>query len=881
MKKLCYLLLLIYGIASAQNVNIPDANFKAKLLAASSTELVAIGATGYVSVDTNSDGEIQVSEALVITGLQFQGGGITDFSGIENFQNLTSFGCYSNSVVDFHLNGLNQLDSINIVSNSGLNTVFNFENLPALQLLTFTYSNITSLTITNLTNVLNLSIYSNSNLVGLNLIELTSLNKINAFDCNIATLSITNSPNLTEIDFSNSELNDIPVANYPLLKKLNLNGNNISDTSGFANLNNLEDLKIGANNITDLVLPVLPALKSLTCYQNSLATINLSNFPALNFLNAGYCGISNFNFSSNPLLSQLVITNNNVSSLDFSNTPLIGSLSVGSNPIVSLNLSNLAWLQHLSCESTLISELDLSNNPLFINMSYENNPNLTHINLKSGTINNILYGSSSYYNLPNLAYICVDEGDTFTYVSSISPTPTVPISSYCSFTPGGNYNTITGNIKYDYNNNGCDANDVVFPNIRVNINDPAQMSGASFTNNSGNYTFFTQAGTFALTTDMENPTWFNFSPVTADVVFADNNNNTATQDFCITPNGLHLDIETVISPLTNARPGFDAVYKLVIKNKGNQTQSGLLSFTYNEATLDYVSSSQLPEIQSEGAISWYYGDLLPFESRSILVTLNVNSPTETPAVNIGDVLNYSLFSYPSEIDETPADNQFTYNQTVVGSFDPNDITCLEGELLPPSTIGNYLHYAVNFENTGNYPAENVVVKIDIDPTKFDVNSLQLLNTSHPVDARITGNKVEFIFENIYLDTNGHGHILLKIKSRDTVVSGETVTKRADIFFDYNFPVDTGMASTTFQTLSNAGFELDDSIGIYPNPTSSKVTINSNFNIKSIQVYDIQGRILETIIGNNKILDITDKANGVYFLKITTKKGSKIEKVVKE
>jgi len=254
---------------------------------------------------------------------------------------------------------------------------------------------------------------------------------------------------------------------------------------------------------------------------------------------------------------------------------------------------------------------------------------------------------------------------------------------------------------------------------------------------------------------------------------------------------------------------------------------------------------------------------------------------ETPAVNIGDVLTFRVYSYPSEVDETPLDNDFTYNQTVVGSFDPNDITCLEGNSLPPSEIGNYLHYAINFENTGNYPAENIVVKTEVDATKFDINSLQLLATSNAVDARITGNKVEFIFHNIQLPIGGHGHVLLKVKSKSTLVTGDSVAKRADIFFDYNAPIDTGFANTTFETLSNTIFETDTTINVYPNPTTSKITINSDFDLKSIQVYDVQGRILETLIGTNKNLDISDKANGVYFLKITTNKGSKIEKVIKK
>ena len=76
MKKLYFLFFLTIGfLANAQIVNIPDANFKAKLLAASPTNTIAstqtpAGPTGgmsvYHTIDTNGDGEIQVTEAQAI-----------------------------------------------------------------------------------------------------------------------------------------------------------------------------------------------------------------------------------------------------------------------------------------------------------------------------------------------------------------------------------------------------------------------------------------------------------------------------------------------------------------------------------------------------------------------------------------------------------------------------------------------------------------------------------------------------------------------------------------------------------------------------------------------------------------------------------------------
>ena len=52
--------------------------------------------------------------------------------------------------------------------------------------------------------------------------------------------------------------------------------------------------------------------------------------------------------------------------------------------------------------------------------------------------------------------------------------------------------------------------------------------------------------------------------------------------------------------------------------------------------------------------------------------LNLNSPQETPAVNINDILHYVATISTNGQDETPIDTIFELDQTVTGSFDPND-----------------------------------------------------------------------------------------------------------------------------------------------------------------------------------------------------------------
>ncbi len=83
-------------------------------------------------------------------------------------------------------------------------------------------------------------------------------------------------------------------------------------------------------------------------------------------------------------------------------------------------------------------------------------------------------------------------------------------------------------------------------------------------------------------------------------------------------------------------------------------------------------------------------------------------------------------------------------------------------------------------------------------------------------------------------------------------------------------------------LDNDNFSFFD-FECYPNPTSSLINIQSNSTIKSIQLYDVQGRLLQSSSENttNAVIDISQKTSGIYFLKITSENGSKVAKIVKE
>lgn len=799
MKKIFFLLILFSNFVQAQIITIPDANFKAKLLEASPFNQIALNAAGEsVAIDINTDGEIQVSEALQIHTLYLGYSFITSLEGISYFVNLRRLDVYNS-----------QLSELDLTQNINLEYLYCQEN------------------------------------------QLTILN--------VSGLS-----NLKEVDCSTNQISILDIQNSITMKVLMCQDNLIEEL-----------------NTTNLF-----QLEYLDCRLNQITNLDLSNSNTLNYLDCGNNQLSNLNIAGLENLVSVSCSGNLLTNLDLSLCNAISFLSCTNNQLTALDLSDLSNLNFLSCSENQLVELNVSMCTNITTLGCYNN-SIEYLNLKNG--NNSL--TSYFFDGNPSIYVCANESQVLALQNYMNSNNIIGhVNSFCSFTPGGDYNTITGNARLDINNNGCEETDYSIPFFRLTVDLNAMTTNSSvFSNNNGVYNLYTVTeGVYTLTPVLENPAYFSVSPQPGTAIINEIDNSSTTLDFCVTANGVHPDLEVVIAPVTPARPGFEAVYKIVYKNKGNQilSQQYGLNFFYNQNLMQFLSASTPPSAQGAGGLQWDYANLMPFESRSIVVSMQINPPTdpENP-VNIDDELVFTSVILPQAGDEIVQDNTFVFNQTVVGSYDPNDITCLQGDVVPPSEIGNYLHYVIRFENTGNAPAENVVVNLSINPAQYDAQSLQLLNTSHEASVRMNGQNLEVIFQNIQLESGGHGNILLKMKTKPTLQVGDMVAKKANIYFDYNFPIETNEAETLFQALSVVNPVVDNLISVYPNPVKDvvNITVKNDSILKTIELYDVQGRLLQTQLVNDisSELNLVERANGMYFIKINTDKGTKVEKLVKE
>ncbi|WP_353777525.1 T9SS type A sorting domain-containing protein [Winogradskyella sp. 3972H.M.0a.05] len=887
-----------------QIVNIPDANFKNALLNNSTT------------IDSNNDGEIQESEALQVTSLSLSHKNISDLTGIEAFINLQTLNIASNPITTIDLSAnvaLTNLDAsycsadtIDLSNNTALRYLtivgefgeegsivnLNITGLTLLEQLQADYNQIASLDLS--TNSSLQSVYLNNNaLTSLDISNNTALYHLGAAENQLSSININGATSLESLYLGYNQFTGLDLSSTTPLKFLSIGNNQISSIN-LSGATDLLTLSVNDNAITLLDISMLSDLTSIDIDNNQITNLDLSSNTLLYYLYADDNNISSINLNGASTLNWIELNNNALTSIDISNNPNVDQLLVSNN-----NLTEIIGLhdgvRQMDFSYNQFTELDFSVlTNLWNNSSDEllftHNPNLVYINLKNGNNENYDWGfvldNFNLNSLPLIEAICVD--DVNSYLADDIQFMTdqeVVFTEYCSFTPGGEYYTVTGNTIFDSDNNGCSLADIDYSNLAMQITD-GSLNSMFYSTDDGEYFMPIQEGNYTLTPQLENPDYFIVSPNNVSIDFPQDASPNV-QDFCITPNGVHNDLEISIIPLEEARPGFETDYKISYKNKGNTVLSGSVEFVFNDDYMDLFSVSPAADNQTTGNLSWDYSNLLPFESREIDFTMTLNTPVDPNfPLNGGDILNYTATITPSDVDETPNDNTAVLNQEIVNSFDPNDKTCLEGQTVTIDLVGEYVHYLIRFENTGTASAINVVVKDVIDTTKYDISSLVPLNASHDFYTRITNeNEVEFIFENIQLpfdDDHNDGYVLFKIKTLNTLLVGDSFSNNAEIYFDFNAPIITNMVTTeVIDPLSIDEFNLDNLISVYPNPANDKIflDVSSSILIESFSLYDLRGSRLLNLNQSLDIIDISMLPSGIYILNLETDRGVITKKLI--
>jgi uncharacterized repeat protein (TIGR01451 family) len=329
------------------------------------------------------------------------------------------------------------------------------------------------------------------------------------------------------------------------------------------------------------------------------------------------------------------------------------------------------------------------------------------------------------------------------------------------------------------------------------------------------------------------------------------------------------------------------------QNRGaTPIQNAVLKYRFL-SNLTVLTTTTSTYTVSGNVITWNLGTLAPYSSG--VKRANFSTPVTLP---LGTTVIDSAWIEPVSGDCNPSNNVSTYNDTCVGSWDPNDkAVAPEGDILPTEVN---LNYHIRFQNTGTAPAHNVVIS-DVLDNNLEESSIVVNSTSHqPMNMVMDDNrKINFEFPGIMLPDSGtdyeasQGFVNFSIQRKPNLPLGTQIKNTAHIYFDFNEAVITNTTVTTINLKSTTGVQtiLDDAqIKLYPNPTSESATIkieSPKLMRISYQMYDLNGRMVQAQNESNPSLDfektiqMKSMTNGIYILNININGEMKSLKLVKE
>lgn len=838
MQKITLLFLLFCAVTQAQIINFPDTNLKNALLNLSP------------AIDTNGNGEIEVSEASNYNNdfFDLQSAGITNIQGLENF-----------TAIDRFILGNNDISSIDI------------SQLFWIKELWLNSNELTEIDLSSNIALEELSI-GNNELLSLDISNNVNLTYLSAGNNDLTSLDTSNNPLLEELEVWLTDVSTLDLSSNNL-KVIDITGTLFTTFDDFSSQTELEGIDIGDTDISTLDTSIFPNLKGLDIRNTTqLLEIDLSQNTVLQFFTVGSSGMTTVDVSHNLDLRSLIIWTG-LTSIDVSQNVELRSIQLSNADITSLDLSANPNLCRVTASNTSLEYINIKNGN-----NINSNPNASCSSISSLPGEGITTFNVS--NNDNLAIICVDNIDYA--LENFNMPDTITLLESC---PGylGDTNQLTGTIVYDETSDGCDPDDQPISTL-IHSTDGV-YDFATISTLTGDFNMHVFEGAYE-TSVIGLSDYFTTDPTIHQNTFT-GFGQTENIDFCITSTETVNDLSVTLIPISQARPGFEAYYQIVYSNIGTTALSGTVDFYFNDALVGFDTSNPSPTNTAANNISWDFQDFPPFTSRTIDLVMLIEQP---PVVQDGDILQYTASILPNNSDVTPNDNTFRLNQIVVNSFDPNDKTCLEGDEVLFENADEYLHYIIRFQNTGSASAINIRVADQLDE-KLDWTTLVVESLSHPGRTEIQNERdLSFIFDDINLpheaaDSEGsNGFIAFKIKPKNTVILGDSVENTAFIFFDFNPPIITNTTNTTFvDALSIQDFETL-TVKLYPNPVSDIVTIESETRIESVTLFNTLGQAVKTIPINayNSQIDMSTLHAGLYFIKTTSTTGTEaIKQIIKK
>ncbi len=300
-----------------------------------------------------------------------------------------------------------------------------------------------------------------------------------------------------------------------------------------------------------------------------------------------------------------------------------------------------------------------------------------------------------------------------------------------------------------------------------------------------------------------------------------------------------------------------------------------------DGPLTFLSANQPGYTQNGDTLTWQVPNI-SFDSGDFVVQLTflVDSLATT-----ADTVCYAASVPVPAGDVQPANNAREACFAVVNAYDPNDKQVLPQGICDEHFTdldGAPLTYTVRFQNTGNAPAQRVIILDSLSPW-LDVQSLNVIHASHSMTTQVlAGPTLKFQFDDIQLpdsatnEAASHGYVIFELDPVVNVPNLTEVSNGAAIYFDWNPPIFTNRVfNTLVDSLPNC-FPVAiqpelASLRMYPNPNQGAFFIESAEwgNEVEVEVYDLNGRriLSRNYAGTDRIQVELQTGPGLYLVRV--------------
>lgn len=427
--------------------------------------------------------------------------------------------------------------------------------------------------------------------------------------------------------------------------------------------------------------------------------------------------------------------------------------------------------------------------------------------------------------------------------------------------------TVTGVTYADANSNG--ARDTGEDQVDVMLQiEPGGMYRYS---NGDPYSFCSDLGTYAVTIPSP-PLYHTVVPATQSYSINAQGDQITGFNFALQPTPGIYDASVALWGW-NPWIGNNTVLHVSYANIGTETVDATVSLTL-DPLLSFVEATVAETSVSGQVVTWDLGPLAPGTNGTITVTIftSIEADPNAPVSN-------SVAITTTQVDINAANDSDVLNGIATTAYDPNDKR-VDFETITPDDVAEQkpLEYIIRFQNTGNAPAVNVVIKDSLD-ADWDLSTFEMIGATHPYTVTVTNEVAIWTFANIFLpdsfvDPLGSiGSFSYRMAPKSTLVLGDQLTNRADIYFDYNDPVLTNTTVTTVALPTGIdAVDLNNGLRMHPSPSNGQMNITwTRADVANAQliVLDALGRVSATVALNQlaaqstRTIDLSNLAPGTY------------------